>query len=139
MFHLNRDGEVLAQYGPFEDPTNDGTHPFAVFNDGTFLIRNRRWSSDGRMLQEFPFSPSVRAVCVDRGQRVLAFDSTEGITILSADAKVITNLCHGGPGWTPCYNFCPCVSIAANEESIVLVTRNGPMRLNYKGGYSGPW
>ncbi|MGD0649858.1 MAG: tetratricopeptide repeat protein [Verrucomicrobiia bacterium] len=140
VLHLSRDGEVLAQYGPFEDPTDDGAHPFAVFNDGTFLIRNRRWSSDGRMLQEFPFSPSIRAVCVDRGQqRVLAFGRTEGIKILSADGQLLSHLCGDGSAWTPCNNFCPCVAIAANEESILLVTRNGPVRLDYKGGYSGPW
>ena len=137
VLHFNRDGDLMAQYGPFDDPTEDGVHPFAAFNDGSFLIRNRRWSPDGQMLRELPLSPGVRAVSIDSDQRVLAWGRSDGIKIFGSDGQLVTHLCGDGPPSYVC-NSCPCAAIAAGLERIILVTWNGVNQLDYRGNFFGP-
>jgi tetratricopeptide (TPR) repeat protein len=137
VLRVNRDGEVVGEYGPFEDPGDDGTHPFAVFKDGTFLIRNGRWSSDGRLLKEFPFSSAVWAVSITRDQRVIVVGREEGIKVFSPEGEEQLHLCGDRNAW-PCQN-CPCRGIVLGETLIQVITRQGLVRMDQKGNFFGPW
>lgn len=138
VLHLNRDGDVVAEYGPFEDPTDDGTHPFAVFKDGTFLIRNRRWSPEGRLLQELPLSSDVSAVSVTADQRLIAVGPTDGIKLFGANGELLAHLCRDGVPSPECY-YCPCSAIAASKDRIFLVTGDSLVHLNKDGHHFSRW
>jgi hypothetical protein len=133
VLHLSRAGDVQAQYGPFEDPTVDGVHPFAVFSDGTFLIRNRRYSPAGALVREYPLSPSVRAVSIDNDQRVFALGQTDGIKILDADGRQLSHCQWEGR------DMSGCVALAGSGNQILLLTSQGPRWVNQDCRFTGYW
>ena len=91
---LDTRGNLLAEYGPFGDTTNDGRHLFAVFADGTFLIGNRRWRRDRRLLGELPFDASATAICIDSEQRVFVAVPGKGVSALSQDGRLLSECCY---------------------------------------------